>query len=273
MNPEPLYPQPGQQPEQPMQPQYPPTQQGYDAMPAQQPIPQAIPQPAPQPNYAPIPPAHLPPIKHKTSKLWVVLTFVFIITTLAAVGGGVWALMNYFDQKDNTDSKVTTAVAEAVKKQQDTDASHFAEQEKQPNRQFAGPDDYGRLSFDYPKTWSVYVANDAASGGTYQAYFNPVSVPVATNGQLFALRVSIQQRDYDQVLTTYQSLIKTGALTSTSFKVDDQTGTRLDGSFTKDLKGSAVLFKIRDKTVIVQSDAETFKPDFDALIKTITFNK
>ena len=56
-------------------------------------------------------------------------------------------------------------------------------------------------------------------------------------------------------------------------KADEQNGTRLDGSFTEDIRGSAVIFKIRDKTVTLRSDAETFRADFDALIKTITFNK
>ncbi len=249
MNPESPYTQPGNQP-----PQYQPVQ-------PQQSI------------YTPLPSPQLPPIIHKRSKVWVFFTVVFFLTTLAGAGFGVWAWMNYVDQKENTDSKITAAVGTAVKKQQDTDAANFLEQEKQPNRQFAGPDDYGRVSFDYPKTWSIYVDNDASKGGTFMAYFNPVSVPPIANTQLYALRVEIQEKDYDQVLTTYDSFIKKGSLTSSSFKADDQTGTRLDGNFTKDLKGSAVLFKIRDKTVIIKTDAEAFKPDFEALIKTITFNK
>lgn len=56
-------------------------------------------------------------------------------------------------------------------------------------------------------------------------------------------------------------------------KIGDQNGTRLDGSFTEDIRGFAVIFKIRDKTVTIRSDAETFKGDFNALIQTITFNK
>ena len=241
--------------------------------PAQQYQPVGTPQPAPQPVYAPIPPASMPPIRNKSSKKWVILTIVFILTTLIAAGAGTWALINYFDQKDNTDSKVTSAVASAVKQQQDSDAANFAQKEKEPNRQFAGPDDYGRLAFDYPKTWSVYVAKDATDGGDYQAYFNPVSVPPVSASQLYALRVLIQEKDYDQVISGYQTLVKNGSLTSSSVTLDGQTGTRLDGNFTKNLKGSAVIVKIRDKTVTVQTDAETFKPDFDALVKTITFNK
>lgn len=201
------------------------------------------------------------------------MTFVFIFTTLSSGGVAVWAFINYLDQKDNVDSKVSVAVAEAVKKTEDAAAAEFLEKEKQPNRQFVGPDDYGRLSFDYPKTWSVYEAKDAGTGGTYEAYFNPGVVPMIVSDQQYALHVTIEEKDYDKVVDSYKSLVSKGDLVSSSVKADDQNGTRLDGSFTKDIRGFAVIFKIRDKTVTIRSDAQTFKDDFEALIKTITFNK
>lgn len=267
MNPE--YPFQPQQPQQP-QPQYQP-----QAAPLGQPyvVPGTMPQPAPQPGYAPIQPANLPPIQRKPSKLWLILSIVFLVTTLAGLGVAIWAYMNYTDQKENVDSKVTAAVAEAKKEQGDKLAADFAQAEKEPNRLFTGPDDYGRLAFKYPKTWSVYEAKDASSTDTYEAYFNPGVVPPVANNQQYALHVTIQNKDYDAVVDTYKQLVSKGSLTSSSVKISEQNGTRLDGMFTKDIRGSAVIFKIRDKTVTVRSDADTFKPDFDALIQTITFNK
>jgi hypothetical protein len=263
-----------------MNPEYPfqPQQQPQPAQPQQQPnqsyvVPGAQPQQVPQPGYTPIPPANLPPIRSKPSKLWFILSIVFIVTTLAGLGVAIWAYMNYMDQKNNVDSKITSAVAKAEKEQADKLAADFAEAEKEPNRLFVGPDDYGRLSFNYPKTWSVYEAKDATKGGTYEAYFNPGVVPPVANDQQYALHVTIEDKDYDQVVATYEKLVKKGDLKSSSVKADEQNGTRLDGSFTKDIKGQAVIFKIRDKTVTIRSDAGTFKKDFDALIKTITFNK
>ena len=229
---------------------------------------------APQPGYTPVPPASMPPIQRHPSKLWKILTFVFIFTTVAALGLATWALINYFDQKQAVDSKVSDAVAVAVKEQADKDAADFLEKEKQPNRQFVGPEDYGRLSFDYPKTWSIYVAKDASSGGTYEAYFSPVAVPTVSTSQQYALRVLIEEKDYDKVIDSYSNLVSKGELKSSSVTADGQTGTRLDGAFSKDIVGSAVIFKIRDKTVTLRSDAQTFvDPDFNALIQTITFNK
>lgn len=204
---------------------------------------------------------------------WMIATISLIVLFVGASVFGVWAYMNYQDQKTNVDSKVATAEANATKKQSDTDASNFFQKEKEPNRQFIGPDDYGRLTFDYPKTWSVYVAQDASTGGTFSAYLNPVSVPPVSTTTRVALRVTIENRDYDTALQSYTSLVKQGQLTSSSVNADGVDGTRLDGNFTKDIRGSAVIFKIRDKTVTIRTDADTFKPDFDALVKTIKFNQ
>jgi len=235
-------------------------------MPGQQPVPGA---------YTPVPPANLPPVRRTSNpaKKWIIMTFVFIFTTLAAGGFAGWSFVQYLDYKNNSDSKVDVAVAKAVKEQADKDAADFLEKEKQPNRQFVGPDDYGRLEFDYPKTWSVYEAKSASTGGTYEAYFNPGVVPTVSSQQQFALHVTIEDKDYDKVVDSYKTLVSRGDLKSSSVKLNEQNGTRLDGAFTKDIHGYAVIFKIRDKTVTVRSDAETFKGDFDALIQTIAFNK
>jgi hypothetical protein len=204
---------------------------------------------------------------------WHVLTIVFIVTTLAAAGVMIWALLNYFDQKNNVDIKIATAVTTAEKEQADILEAKFNEREKEPNRQFVGPEDYGRLAFDYPKTWSVYVEKDAISAKTYQAYLNPVAVPPVSSSQQYALRIVIETKNYEQVIDGYQSLVKKGDLRSSAVKAGGEDGTRLDGSFSKDIRGSAVIFKIRDKTATIRTDADTFKGDFDALIATITFNK
>lgn len=204
---------------------------------------------------------------------WLIVAIVFIVTTVAVAGVMTWALINYFDQKDNVDTKVDTAVSIAKKEQADADEAKFLERDKEPNRQFAGPEDYGRLVFDYPKTWSVYIDKDATSGTTYSAYLNPVAVPSISNTKQYALRVLIEQKDYEDVIQSYENLVKKGDLKSSAVKADDQNGTRLDGAFSKDVRGSAVIFKIRDKTVTIRTDADTFRTDFDKLIATITFNK
>jgi hypothetical protein len=195
------------------------------------------------------------------------------ILFLAAGSAAIWAYMNYTEQKTNVDGKVKLAVAEARKDQSDTDAAKFTEREKEPNRQFVGPDDYGRLTFDYPKTWSVYIAKDITEGGDYLAYLNPITVPPVSDKQQYGVRVTIEQADYDKVVKTYQARVDKGDLRTTGFSANGNTAIRLDGNFTKDIRGAAVIFKVRDKTVTLRTDSDTFKPDFENIIKTINFNQ
>jgi hypothetical protein len=195
------------------------------------------------------------------------------VLVLVAGGAAIWAYVNYSEQKSNVDSKIDVAVAEAKKEQGDIEAEKFAQREKEPNRQFVGPDDYGRLTFDYPKTWSVYVARDVSRGGTYEAYLSPITVPPISPTQQYALRVLIEEKDYDQIVKSYENLVKKGDLRTSAITANGNNGTRLDGNFSKDIRGVAAIFKIRDKTVTLRTDADTFKPDFENLVKTVNFNQ
>jgi hypothetical protein len=195
------------------------------------------------------------------------------VFAVAFAGLAIWAYVNYMDQKNNVDVKVSNAVAKAEKAQADDLERKFAEREKEPLRSFVSPSDYGSLGFKYPKTWSVYVADDGSSSSSYKAYLNPAAVPpVNDTASRYAVRVSIVDQKYEDVIDDFKDLVKSGKLTTSSVKANGQNGTRLDGSFSKDIRGAAVIYKIRDKTAIIRTDADTFKPDFENLIKTITFN-
>jgi len=227
---------------------------------------------AQQQPVTPVGSAPRPPKQHRPL-LWLIVAIVSIVLALGAIGAFVWAFMNYTDQKDNVDTKVSSAVATAEKTQADKLEAEFLERDKAPNRNFTSPEDYGTVSFDYPKTWSLFVDKDGSSGSSYQAYFNPIAVPSISAAERFSLRLTIESRDYDTVVKSYDSLVKKGDLKVNIVKIDGQDAARFDGNFTKDIRGSAVVFKIRDKTATFRTDADTFKADFDALISTITFIK
>lgn len=203
---------------------------------------------------------------------WMITTFVSLVFILTLGGMSAWLYTNYTEQKSNVNAKIDAAVSKAIKEQADADADKFAEREKEPLREFVGPVDYGRVTFNYPKTWSLYIATVVSNGGTYQAYLNPISVPMVSPNTQYALRVTIEQRDYDKVLVAYESLVKKGSLKSSNVAVNGEIGTRYDGSFSNDIRGAAVIFKIRDKTLTIRTDSNTFLPDFEELIKTIKYN-
>lgn len=268
-----------------MMPQNSADQYGYGTS---QPAPQNAPQYPNQGGIPPVPPQYpngqgqqpsspifqAPPAQRDRSKLWLIVSIVLLVLFIAAGSFAIWAYGNYKTADDDVQGKIAESVAAAKKDQANTDQARFLEAEKQPNAQFVGPDNYGRVTFSYPKTWSAYVASDTDSnGGTYQAYLNPgVVPPVSGTNPVFALRVTIQQTDITKELNKYSGQIKNGKLKSSSFSANGHNGTRLDGNFTDKLRGSAVLLQIRDKVVTIRTDADTFMGDFDAIIKTINFN-
>ncbi|USN96339.1 MAG: hypothetical protein H6797_04665 [Candidatus Nomurabacteria bacterium] len=186
---------------------------------------------------------------------------------------GIWAFVAYQDAQSNLDQKIAIKVAQAKEDQSTRDEAKYLEEAKQPNQTFKAPDDYCGLRFQYPRTWSAYESEKLVNGGNYKAYLNPGIVPNVTDSQQFALRVLIEQRDYDNVLAQYQNLIQTGKLLSSTGSSNGQPYTRLSGDFSSDIRGDAVIYRCRDKTITLRTDAkDTFKDDFSALIRTVTFN-
>jgi hypothetical protein len=202
----------------------------------------------------------------------VISNVLLAVLSIALGSVMVWALINYNDQKVNVDSKIEHAVTDAKKAQTSEDEKAFIEREKAPYVQYVGPDDLGRVTFNYPKTWSAYVGK-AASTGELGVYLHPGVVPFIASGQQFAIELKIVKNSYEQTLKSYEMLVKKGDLRSAPIVVNGFNGVRLDGKFSKDIEGSMVLFKVRDKTLSIATDAATFRSDFDNIIlKSLDFN-
>lgn len=204
-----------------------------------------------------------------------IITVVLGVLTIGFGAFGVWAFMNYQDQKNNVDAIVATAVSDAKEAQTNADRAVFEEQEKSPTRQIVGPADLGKVTFSYPKTWSVYVGRDGTgTNASYEAYFYPGAVPPLESEQPYALRTSITSTKYEAVLAGFNDRLKSGKLKASPVTVSGVDGMRLDGEFNEKVRGSMVILKIRDKTLQIYTQAETFKADFDTYILTsIEFNK
>ena len=201
---------------------------------------------------------------------WMVGTIGCLILFLIAGSLAIWAYMQYSHEKSNVDSKVAIEVAKGKSEQAESDQKKFSEEAKNPRIECVGPSEYGRVSFMYPRTWSVYIENDGSNRGDYKAYLNPVAVPSASNkASRFALRLEIINKNLDTVLNDYQSRLKKGELTSSSTEFNGISATRIDGTFEKELRGSVVLMKVRDKTIRFSTDADTFKPDFQTILGTV----
>ena len=205
---------------------------------------------------------------------WMVGTIGCLMLFLIAGSLAIWAYMQYSREKSDVDSKVAIKVAEGKREQAEFDWRKYSDEAKNLRVEFVGPTEYGRVSFMYTKTWSVYIANDGSDRGDYKAYFHPISVPPITNkNSRFALRLEIINKNMDTVLNEYQSRLKKGELTSSSTEFNGISATRIDGTFEKELRGSVVLMKVRDKTIRFSTDADTFKPDFQTILSTVKISE
>jgi hypothetical protein len=205
----------------------------------------------------------------------VVETIILALVCIVAatfIGLFVWKYLEWEEASTNLEGQINEAVGIEVYKETTRLEANFAEREKQPNLEFAGPDDYGRLSFLYPRTWSVYIAKDASRGGDYEAYLNPVEVPPVSAASINALRVVIYTRAYDEVLKQFEGQVKNGKLRVGTFELGADVWTRYDGEFANGIVGSAIFIRIRDKTAMIRTDAEIFLDDFNTLIQTLRYN-
>ena len=207
-----------------------------------------------------------------------VKTVVIVIVSLIAVtfiGLFIWMFVQYNDVQTDVDGQIAAAVAVAKDEQAMEDEAEFLEREKYPYKTFSGPTDYGQLTFEYPKTWSVYVAKDAANGGDFEAYFNPIQVDAVSKETINALRVMVRDKAFDTVTAEYQKAMekKDSNLTVSSITVNGATANRYTGTIPDtEFNGIIVIFKIRDKTAVLQTDSVLFEEDFNKLIDTVVFN-
>lgn len=218
-------------------------------------------------------------MKHNTSTQageinpLLILSIVLGLAVIALGGFATWAYLNYTDQKNNVDSKISIAVSKAKQEQSDADQVKYLEQEKQPYRTFQGPAEFGGVTFEYPKTWSVYVDKDGSSTSNYVAYLQPGVVPPTSSKTPYATVVNIVSNDYEDVLKSLNEQVKSGKLRSSPVTINGQTGTRLDGTFTGNIEGSMVIMKVRDKTLQVSTQSNTYAKDYtNAVLATLKFN-
>ncbi|MCQ2568704.1 MAG: hypothetical protein MJ155_00200 [Candidatus Saccharibacteria bacterium] len=243
----------------------------------------AMPNPAmpQQPIQAmPIAPTAGPIAQPGEKKGSIVETIILVIVCLIAAGAIVAAVIFYMKWDElNTDFEIqkNDAVATAQKEQKDLDEANFTEREKLPTQQFTGPSDYGSISFYHPKTWSIYVSSDGTQNSDYEAYFSPGQVdPIDSDTSRYALRFIIKHEQADDVMREYQTKVNDGEMTASVFNAGNGaskvSGTKFEGQIEDEINGIVLVIKVNDKTVLLQTDAETFRADYETLIATLRRN-
>jgi hypothetical protein len=213
-------------------------------------------------------------VNRQSGSVSVVFAAVFSVLFLLAMVFGAWAFMSRQDYKDNVDKKIADASAVAVQQAESAKDAEFIELEKIPVRNYTGPGTYGSVSFDYPKTWSVY-AEEGTSGTVLDLFAFPAVVPGVKQDQTYALRLEIISQNYDTEVKKFDSALKKGEVKATAFRAEKVPGTlgiRVDGAIERNVQGSMVLLPLRDRTIKIYSEIPQFIGDFDTIIlPSLTF--
>jgi len=214
-------------------------------------------------------------LKHNQSGAINGLVISLIFTVLLLIGAlafGGWAFSGRQDYKNNVDAKISVAVAAANQKQSAADQVTFDQEAKQPLRAYDGPEAYGSLVVNYPKTWSAYV-DDTGTGGADNAlvdgYFAPGTVPSTTGtSSVFALRVQVLPAGYAQTLQTLAGQEQQGKLTVSAYslpKLPKVVGIEAVGQVpTASLSNvTMVILPLRSNTLEIWTQGSQYLSDFN----------
>jgi hypothetical protein len=182
---------------------------------------------------------------------------ISIVLLVAAIGFGAWAYSGRQDYKNKVDSKISVAV----------------QQEKSPYSTYDGPEAYGSIVLQYPRTWSGYVDT---SGSDYpvDGYFNPGVVPsITSQSSVFALQVRVLNQSYSQTL---QSLQQNG-VTSQAYALPSLpkiVGVELSGPIASNQTNETmVVLPIRADTIEISTDGTQYLNDFNnTILKYFSFS-
>ena len=211
------------------------------------------------------------PNNRRTTLMETIILVVVSLIAVTFIGLFIWKYIDWDTVKTDVDGQIDAAVAMAVAANTTKLEDEFTEREKYPYKNFMGPTDYGSLSFEYPKTWNVYIAKDAASGGDFEAYLNPGEVQPVSVTTVNALRVVIRDAAFDNVMRTYDSLVRNGRLNVVTRTVGTAVANIYTGELPNGIQGVLAAFKLRDKTVLLQTDALLFADEFYRLLDSVSF--
>lgn len=193
-----------------------------------------------------------------------------VLLLIGAAGFGVWAFGSRQDYKDHTDAKVSAAVGVAKQQESAVKDLEFAEASKNPLKTYSGPEAYGSIVLNYPRTWSGYVDDTGKGSALVDGYFSPGVVPsISDQSSVFALRVQVINQPYDQVLQNFSSQQQAGKLTATAYalpKVAKTVGVELNGQISDQVTATMVVLPLRSETLEIWTEGTQYVADFNKYI-------
>lgn len=243
--------------------------------------PQGVPQIPPQQYGVPTgAPQQFGANTHKAhSRVPLVITVIILVLLLIGSSAfGAWAFVEREDYKNNSDQKVAAAVTEAEARVTEENNKRFAEENKNPLKDYQGPSAFGSVKVSYPKTWSGYIDQTGTSSTVLQARFNPNVVPALESGdnrQATALTITVLDQAYDRVVEGRARAVENGELRATAYalpKMPEEVGLKFEGKVSQQFNGTEVVLPLRDKTLVILTETDQFIADFNTyILPNITF--
>lgn len=199
----------------------------------------------------------------------IVSLILAILLLLGAAGFAGWAYNSRQDYKNNSDAKVAVAVTAAKSQEDKIKDAQFAEAAKQPLKTYQGPEAYGSLVVNFPKTWSGYVDDTGTGSSLVDGYFAPGVVPSATNqNSVFALRVQVLNQPYAQVLQTFAGQQQDGKITISAYalpKLPKVVGVKAVGQLNSNNQASVnmIVLPLRSQTLEIWTQGDQYLNDFN----------
>lgn len=212
-------------------------------------------------------------IKNESGMNILLIPFIMtIVLLLTAIGFAGWAFVERDTYKTKTDEVVEKEVKVAVDRAKSEKDNEFVQKEKEPYRQYTGPESFGSFTLSYPKTWSVY--EDNSSNGT-KVLLHPAVVPSGDDVSL-ATTVEVDNTKYENELKKYESSVKTGTIKASPYtlpKVPSVKGMRFEGELPGGKKtGIVVVLPLRDKSIRISSESSDYYGDYNnAVLATFSF--
>lgn len=201
----------------------------------------------------------------------IVSLVVTVVLLIGAASFGVWAYSGRQDYKNNVDAKVATAVVDAKQVESARKDAEFAEISKSPLKTYVGPEAFGSMHLQYPKTWSGYVITSTENTPYIDGYFNPGVVPdTQSEASVFAVRIRISGDSYSTIMSNYQSGVDDGTVKVQPYKLDKVpgvVGSKIVGTLAdSERKGTLIVLPLRANALEIWTESDKYLNDFNKYI-------
>ena len=197
----------------------------------------------------------------------VVALILTVLLLIGAVVFGVWAYGSRQDYKTNVDAKISAAVGIAKTQQEQVLNTQFAASAKLPFKTYNGPQAYGSIVLNYPKTWSGYVDDSGQGNALIDGYFAAGVVPSTTDQtSVFSLRLQVLNQTYAVSLQTFQGQQQQGGVNISAYtlpKLPKVVGVEVTGTLPDQKTGTMIILPLRANTLEIWTEGNQYLNDLN----------